>query len=395
MHQNSATIRIQANRTPPSLFAAFSLMLIYAMAFMSVTYAPVWVPAIAARYTIPLVHVGVVVSLELGAVALSSMLTATLLDTRHLRWPVMLGLIISISANLIAAVSATFAAFAMARVIVGFANGFLVADVNRRAAQTEVPSRIFAGQLFVMAVLAAIFFATAPHMIAAWGAGGPFFYCASAGVVSLIAVFWLPVTACPLTTEPANVTFRVTFPGALMLGAPTLIFITLNGVWPYISAAAPGAGVGLAGFSTLLAIGAVLNLAAPMISGWLANGRISPALAITLGVCAIAATVVFLTAAKNAMLFGTGVLFLPFSVMFVIPFYLDLLVRLDKSGKCVAASAAFIAVGFAIGPAAGGLIMEHAGLAGLAIGGGVAMLLTLLATWFVLMHRLKVAPSLD
>ena len=178
-----------------------------------------------------------------------------------------------------------------------------------------------------------------------------------------------------------------------MLGAPTLIFITMNGVWPYISAAAPGAGVSVAQLSTLLAVGAVLNLAAPMISGWLANGRISPALAFTLGVFAITATVFSLTAAKNALAFGAGVLFLPFFVMFVIPFYLDFLVRLDKSAKCVAASAAFIAVGFAIGPAAGGVIMEHAGLAGLAVAGGVTMLLTLLATWLVLLRQFKLAPG--
>lgn len=395
MDCDNATTAFRKSGGARALIASFPLMIIYAMGFMSATYLPVWASVIATRYGIPLVRIGFVGSLELGAVALASILTAAFLDTRHRRWPVAVGLLVSVGANLLAAVSPSVGEFALARVVVGLANGFLLADVNRRAAHSEVPSRVFAGQLFIMALLAAVFFGTAPRMIADWGAGAPFFYCAAVGGAALLSASWLPVSRRAVTKQAAKAPSRFSLAAALMLGAATLIFITMNGVWPYISAAAPGAGVSLAGLSILLAVGAVLNLAAPMISGWSANGRVSPALALTVGVGAVAVTVFFLTGVKNAMLFGAGVLFLPFFVMFVIPFYLDFLVRLDESGKCVAASAAFIAVGFAIGPVAGGVVMEHAGVTGLTVAGEAAMLLTLLATWLVLVRRPKVAVTVD
>ena len=370
-----------------SIIATFPLMVIYAIGFMSATYMPLWVGAMATRYGVAVSRLGLAGSLELGAVALASILTAAFLDTRHLRWPIVLGLLISIAANLFAAVSPSVGLFTLARIAAGLANGFLFADVNRRAAENAMPSRVFAGQLFVMVAFAVVFFAIAPRLFASWGAGAAFFYSALAGVIALLSLPVLRTSRRTAAGQSTAAPIHIGLAAVLMLVALTLLFVTMNSIWAYLSPAAARAGVSLTVLSTLLGVGAVLNLAAPVASGWLSGGRVSPSLAITVGICTFGVCAFLIAGAGNALLFTAGTLFLPFCLMFSVPFYLSLLVEFDASGKCVATSAAFIMIGSAIGPSVGGIAMDHAGLTGLAVIGVATTLLAVLITWAGLARR--------
>jgi len=367
-----------------SVIGTLPLMIMYAIGFMSGTYMPVWVGAIAGRYGAAVGRVGLIASYELGAVAFASILAAALLPTGRKRWPMAAGLIMSIAFNLVAAMAPTITLFTVARIIAGAANGFLLADVNGRAAACAMPSRVFAGQLFVMVVFAVIFFSAAPHLLALLGAGAPFFYCAGAGFLALLSLFGLNAGDREETAGATVPAFRMNLAAALLLAAATLLFVTMNGLWPYLGSAASRAGVSMATLSKVLAAGAVVNLLAPMLSEGLATRGISPALVMTAGILATAACAFLITEPNQPLPFIAGALLVPFFLIFLVPFFLTYLVRLDPSGKFVAASAAFFMIGSAIGPGIGSVAIDWLGPSGLAAVGVATPLLALAASWTAL-----------
>jgi predicted MFS family arabinose efflux permease len=392
MNADNARVGAPANAEPFVLLRTFPLMIMYAVGFMSATYMPVWVDATAMHFGVAVSKIGMVGSLELGAVAVASILSAAFLDTRHLRWPMVAALLIGIAGNLVAGVAPTVDLFTMARLIVGLANGLLLADINLRAAQNVAPPRVFAGQIFVMVLFAIIFFTSAPHLLATFGSGSIFFYCMAVGVIALLSVLALPTSTRSVKEQADRARTPIGLAAVLILGGATLIFISNNSVWAYLAPAATGAAVSLKGLSTLLALGALLNLAAPLISGWL-TGRLSPAIALPFSNIAIAACIFLIAGISEPVLYGFGALFLPFFVMFAVPFYMGILVKLDASGRCVAASSAFLMSGAAIGPAIGGLAMDRGGLKWLAITGIFITALALTATWVGLIQRTKASAT--
>jgi predicted MFS family arabinose efflux permease len=86
------------------------------------------------------------------------------------------------------------------------------------------------------------------------------------------------------------------------------------------------------------------------------------------------------TGPVGATLFSAGVIFEPFFVIFLVPFYLNQVVQMDSSGKGVAASSAFFMIGAAIGPSFGGVMLDTAGPTGLAFAGVTTIALVSLLT---------------
>ncbi len=368
------------------------LMITYALGFMSTTYMPVWVGVTAGRYAVAVSRIGLIGSCELAAVALASILTAAFRTPGPRRSPLAIGLIISVVANLSAATAPTLALFTWSRIGAGLANGFLLAEVNGRAAAAPAPSRVFAGQLFVMVVFAVIFFSTAPRMLSTLGPGAPFFYCAATGLLTLASLPSLYMGRRAAAHAPASRPFRMRAAAVLLLGAATLLFVTLNSVWPYLDAEASKAGVSLSVLSRVLAAGAVANLLAPVLAELLARSRVSHFLVVTAGIISTAVCIALITATVSSALFMAGALLSPFFLIFLVPFYLTFLVKIDASGKFVAASAAFFMIGSAIGPGIGGIALRQLGMAGLSIVGIVTPLLALLATWSGIAGQARVEP---
>ena len=364
----------------PSLVGIFPLMIIYAVGFMSATYLPVWVSAASSRYGVPASDVGLIGSFELGAIAVATILSAAFGSPGTTRMPLAIGLAASIGFNVLTAMADSIGLFTVALIIAGIANGFLLAEVNGRAAVSGAPTRVFTGQLFVMMGCAVVFFAAAPRLLSSWGGGAPFLFCAGAGAVALISLWKLQPRAAQTGAGPVHHEFRMQAAGVLLLIAPTLLFISMNIIWPFIGAEASRAGVSLATYSKALSVGAFVNLAGPVLAERLLRRRSSWILAMSLGITALLVCAALITAFPGAGAFMTGVIFLPFFLLVLVPFYLSLLLKSDPSGKLVSVSSAFFMIGTAVGPGLGGLALDALGLPGLAFASILTPLLALLAT---------------
>ena len=364
----------------PALIGIFPLMLIYAVGFMSATYLPVWVSAASTRYGIPASEVGLIGSFELGGIAVATILSAALGSPGATRVPLAIGLAASIGFNLLTATAHSIGMFTLALIMAGIANGFLLAEVNGRAAVSGAPTRVFTGQLFVMMGCAVVFFAAAPRLLNSWGGGAPFFFCAGAGAVALISLLKLEPGAVQRGVGSVHPEFRIEAAGVLLLLAPTLLFISMNIIWPFIGAEASRAGVSLATYSKALSAGAFVNLGGPILADRLLRRRSSWIVSMSMGISALLVCAALITALPGAGAFITGVVFLPFFLLVLVPFYLSLLLKSDPSAKLVSVSSAFFMIGTAVGPGLGGLALDGFGLPGLAFASILTPLLALLAT---------------
>jgi predicted MFS family arabinose efflux permease len=381
MTESVVPARWRAETKMGAIFHALPLTTVYALGFMSNTLLPVWIGTMSRAFGVPESRLGVISSMELGAVAIASILSAAFVDTRSRHLPIVLAVLVSIGANVLAALSPTITLLTFARIAVGLANGFLLADVNRRAAQSAVPSRIFAGQIFALVAFSVVFFAVAPLLIGSWGPGAPFFYSALVGTAALLSLSGLQKAGHAVSPQEAPSRFVFSLPIVLNLAAPTLVFMINAGAWSYLTSAAVRSGISLTNLSKLMAAGAAVNFLAPVAAAWFGGGRIPPSLAFTVGIGLFAICVYCVTGPVGAPLFSVGVLFQPFCVMFLVPFYLSQLVQLDSSGKSVGASSAFIMIGAAIGPSVGGMTLDSVGPRGLAFAGVAVVAVVSLLTF--------------
>ncbi len=369
------------DRDPPALLELLPLMIIYAVGFMSATYIPVWVSAAATRYAVPASAVGLIGSYELGVVAIATILTAALRRPGPTRVPLVIALILSIAFNILTATAPSIRLFTTALIVSAIANGFLLAEVNGRAAASAASTRVFSGQLFVMMCFAALFFATAPRLLTLLGSGAPFFYCAGAGLIALISVSKLPPLETGRHAGAAHRAFTLNAAGMFLLAAATLLFIALNVILPFLGPESARSGASLATYSSALSAGAFVNLAGPIIAERLLRIRASWTPVMTIGIAAMLLCAVLTTTIDSVIAFVIGIIFLPFFLLVVIPFYLGLLLESDPSGKLVAVSSAFFMIGTAIGPGLGGLALNAQGLSGLALVSILVPLVALLTTW--------------
>ncbi len=370
-----------SDRGPPALIAIFPLMLIYAVGFMSATYLPVWVGATSTRFAVPAATIGLIGSYQLGTVAIATILSAAFRSPGLSRIPLVAALIVSVLFNLLAAVAHSVEFFALALIVSGLANGFLLAEVNGRAAASAVPTRVFSGQLFVMMSCAVLFFATAPRLLDLWGLGAPFLFCAGAGAVALLSLLKLDPYDSKRRSGATRPKFRLQATGVLFLAAPTLLFISMNVIWPFIGPEASRAGVPLTTYAKALSAGALINLLGPILAERLLKIRASWIPVMTLGIIAFLLCAALITAFASAPAFIVGVTFLPFFLLVIVPFYLTFLLQAEMSGKFVAVSSAFFMLGTAIGPGLGGLALGAFGLKGLAFASILTPLLALASTW--------------
>lgn len=390
MHIGAATPR---DRPAPPLIQLLPLMITYAVGIMSATYIPVWVGAASMRYGAPASQVGLIGSYGLGAFAVANILTAAVRSPGPTRVPMTVGLIAAIALNFLAATAPSLVIFALALVGAGIANGFLLAEVNARAAASADPPRVFAGQLFVMMVFAAIFFAAAPRLLTVLGPGATFFYCAAASLLALLSVTKLDPKASERAAGEARPVFRLSLDGGLLLAAATLLFIAMNLLLPFLGSEAARTGVPLAAYSKALSLGALVNLAGPILAERLLRSRAPWVLTMSIGIILLLSCDALITTFDSGTAFLTGVVLLPFFLLVLVPFYLTFLVKADESGKLVTVSPAFFMIGTAVGPGVGGVTLDALGLPGLAVAGIVTPLLALLATWAGALRFHRRTPS--
>lgn len=356
------------------------LVVVSTLGLCSVPTLPIWLAQATERFQLTALHSGVLASIELACVAVASMVWAGLSASLRSRAGLILALAIvsSVIGNLGSFLADTPFSLAASRVLVGLAYGLALSEITRRAAQLPDPHRIFAVQQFGLVLFTVIYFPTVPRVIAAFGPSSPFLFNAALGVCALAAVLWAPSPAEDPRSEvipSQSATLPVqtaTTAVALAFAAIGLSFMAQGSLWTYITMAAANSGLGIEDLGKILAVGAVLNVIAPLAAGRLGL-RLGRAVPLLMGYASLGFSIALVAFGFGPIWFAVGAVGLSMSLLFLIPFLLGTLAGLDASGRSASAGPAFFMIGGAIGPILGGVAI---GIGGFALLGAIGALAT-------------------
>lgn len=354
------------------------LILVSTLGFSGTPSLPVWLAGANEQFDLTAFQSGMLASLELGCVASASIASAALSLSSRNRVVLVLAVVLSIAGNLGSFLAADALTLTATRVVVGTSYGLMLADITRRTAQMPDSHRIFAIQQFGLVSFASVFFSTTPMAITSFGPSSPFLYNIALGALALASIMWL---SSPTNASDAggSVAGSAASPGprasaavALALVAIALSFMAQASVWTYIAAAAENSGLRLEALARILAIGAIINVLAPIPAErmGLRWGRAAPLL---LGYVGLALSILMVALGLGPSWFTAGAIGLNLFLLFLVPFLLGLLAGLDASGRSASAGPAFFMIGGAIGPAVGGLVIGVAGFAMLGAIGAMAV----------------------
>lgn len=346
------------------------LILASTLGFSGTPALPIWLTAASERFHLTALQSGMLASLELACVALASIVAAA--RSHSTRIPLALAITLGIGGNFASFLVTDAVNLTAARAVVGISYGVTLAEITRRAAQMADPHRVFAIQQLGLVAFAAAFFTTAPKLLAALGPSAPFLYNMALGALALASIVWLPAsTSISVASSVASRTSASPMAVGMTFLAITLSFAAQGSLWANIAVAAKGSGLRLETLSQILAIGAALNLLAPLAAVRLGLrwGRTVP---LSLGYLGLALSILTIALPLGPLFFAAGAIGLNLFLLFLAPFLLGTLAGLDASGKGAAAGPAFFMIGAAIGPAVGGLVIGNAGFAMLGVIGAIA-----------------------
>lgn len=372
------------------------LILVAGLGYSSTPILPIWLATAVERFQLTALQGNLLASLELGCIALASIATAARLPASRL--PLLLAVILSIAGSIASFLAANPVALTAARAVVGLSCGVALAEISRYAARAANPHRVFSLQQLGLIVFAAAFFSTIVMAMARAGPGAPFLYSAALGVLALVSLAWLSsptgvpgadVDAGSAAAMADTAQLRGTTGSGWLSTSVIMCFAAIvllasaqSSHWANIGAAAKAYGVSLEKLSQALAIGAFLNFLAPAVSSVIGL-RLGRALPLAVGCTGLGLSCLLVTTNVGPTWFAAGSIGLNLFLLFLIPFLLSFLAMLDSSGRGAAAGPAFMMIGAAIGPAAGGVVLSAAGFVALGMAGaltvGCALVLALVA----------------
>ena len=343
----------------------------FVVAYTGENVLPLLIGSLIDGFGVDEVGAGILGSLELGGLAVASLLLAPRVDRMSRRHLAVYGAIAACAGHGLSALAGSFPLLVLARIVAGLGEGAAIAAANSAAASARDPDRLFAQATVLAGLVFAIALVVLPYAIAPWGHSGGFGAIVGISILCIPFLFWLP-------TLPESAAASRGLPGRRLLGITTLASMFLfsvgqGAIWAFSERI--GTTIGLSREEVGLALGVttLAGLAGGVIAAVVGTRGGRPMLlAVGLGANVVATWMVVI--AGSSVLYLAGLLAWAIAFFFALPYLLGTAAALDPLGRWTAAAAGISAVGVAIGPAAAGLMVTDAGypaLGGFVIGCGL------------------------
>jgi predicted MFS family arabinose efflux permease len=353
--------------TPGQLASLTAVML---LAFTGSLGMPFNIDAIALSFGASNTTAGMVASAEMAAIAAGNLLFARLAPRMPPRQVYVRGVLIIVAANLLSALVTGTVGLIGCRMVAGFALGAVVATVMSTAGRSRKPEVTFGvinSMVGAMGIVIAYLLPRALSMhqflpgVVAWSAAdGLYLVYLLCAALALYFVRGTPL-ARPAALERAAgadaprlligwlalLGLGVIFSGHASLG----LFIVTIGRQVPLSPEAVG---------YVLMAGSLAAVGAPLLAGFLAQ-RVAALWPITLILLALALAAVGMANARTPLQFYVAAPLFAMLPVAIMPIFLGALARLDPSGSLTGAHPAFVLVGVALAPFAGGLLSDLGG----------------------------------
>lgn len=334
---------------------------------------------------------GLLGSLELGMVAIASLLVAPRVGRTSRLGLALGGAALAALGHLASAAADSYALLAVARLVAGCGAGLALAAGNATVAAAADPDRLYARVSVLGGLAAAVLLLLLPYAIVPLGWRGG--YLALGAVCLVLAPLLRGLPAAPVTS-----TVRAPDAPHRLLGLGTLAALLLfslgeGSVWSFTERIGAHTGLPLVAIGRVLGLATVVGLAGAALAAWLGTraGRSTPLLVGVLGfaVSTFALGYVHTPTAYVVLLLGWSL-----SFFFALPYLMGTAAALDRRGGWTAAAAGIMTVGIGLGPAVGGTLLAVGGFAGLSwlVGGSCLAGLALVIPVTLILDRHARAP---
>jgi predicted MFS family arabinose efflux permease len=367
-------MNVPADRLNLSGGPLFALTAMLLLAFAAVVAMPFNISGMVQSFGLTNSTAGLVASTELGAISLSSLYVAQIAGRISPRLIYTVGILAILVANGLTVVADELQWLVALRAIAGIGAGSVTATVMFTAGQSSSPEKTFGvinsfvgimGMLMALVLPQALLFHTLLGPTAALSAADGLYLVyllAAAGALTLIR--WVPT---PKRATPATETSIATTPppaapvsGWIALAGLGMIFFGHGALGIYIVELGLTTGLSSQAVGNTFAVASLFGIAAPLIGGWVgANYRAGIPIVVLL--CALIVFAVLLANTTSAV--GFYVLAPLFSItpMTMIPLALGVLARIDGTGRLTGSHPAFVTLGGAAAPLAGGALRDLSG----------------------------------
>jgi predicted MFS family arabinose efflux permease len=302
---------------------------------------------------------GLMASADLAGYAVTTFLTALLLNRFSWRRMAFLGIAVMLVAN----VATTFAhhapTFAAVRFLSGLGAGVLAAIANVSLGQTGNPDRNY-GLLFSASLL----FGTAglwglPLLLDRFGLNAAYFFIAALAVLVLIAATSLPNSKATTAVASASGTGRRGWlPAGAVLLSVALFWMEQNAIYAYLERIGNASQLSAHFIGFCLGMANLSGFLGAALVAWLGTrfGRLGP-LAVSMAMQLACLWALSGHVSSAAYLIALGCIALAWNV--ANPIQLGVLATVDKDGRALALAATVIGVGLAAGPALGAAVLTE------------------------------------
>ena len=322
-------------------------------------------------FDVSFTEAGTVATLELGGIAVSSLFFSQIAPRLQPRKVYTLGIGAIALMNAATIFVPSIEALLVVRGIAGLAAGSVIAMVMYTAGHSRMPEKTFGiinSSVGVLGVILALVLPKAGKLYLMPGApagtseaDGLFLVYLVASIAALLFVRSVPVPPrAALAGEGGRSTAAPPLIGWLALIGTGIVFFGHGVLALYIVDVGKGVGLTPDTIGFVFSVAAIMGIVLPLAAGFLgAKFPATPPTVIVLVIVAIFA--VLLGQAATPLGYFVAAPIYAFAPIAMMPILLGALVRVDPSGKLVAAHPAFVTLGAAAAPLTGGAIRDWAG----------------------------------
>ncbi len=295
-------------------------------------------------------HAGTLVSLQLLAMAVASVIVSTRLRPNQSVRPLLAVAVLAITAaNTLCVMNTSTVILTVARALTGLGEGAIMAAAGAAVAATAHPHRLYSMIGTAVAVVASVALVATPWLTEHAGAAGLFWLLAAVPLLLLPLVTRIPRLGQQSVTASSSLPRGARRPRVELLLAFLLLWCGASGLWVYAERIGAHQGLSPAQIGLWLSIGQLAGVPGPLAAAW-GEPRLGLRACLLAGCLGMAVAAVLFVFGGSAWLYGAGGCLASFSIMFVVPCFRTRMAQIDHSGRTVAASAAFYTVGFGIAP---------------------------------------------
>ncbi len=343
---------------PVAIAAYVTLSVVGAVVFNGM---PVIVGALADGYGFSESEAGYLTTMDLAGGVLASLLVSFLVTRVNRRQLVLVGFLLAVLLNGVAAFVQDYSTLMAIRLIAGLGSGVVYAMSIALLAGTHHLSRNFSILLFAQVSASALELFFFPKLAASFGTGSIFAITALASALSMSLLPFIPVDRGS-TERGENIAEAVDTGVPLApwwcLLAIFFFYLCVGSFWAYCERLGVGAGLDGDSVSVSLALGNLFSLIGCGLAYWLSQ-RFGQARPLLIALAFVGAACVLLSGEVTPFIYvlGTYTYFLFWNLIDI--YQLGSLSELDHSGRFAALVPAFQGVGLTLGPAGSAWLLDN------------------------------------